>query len=405
MNAQCFRYGALALLASLCLVPGCSDQNPAEVAGGSRAGSKIVLAPPGTNVLADAWVVVLNDDVPDVRGVIAELQEEIDMSVTHVYEHALNGFSATVGKNALERLAADPRVMMIEPVQEMHVDAQTIDWGIRAIAADSSSALCGDGAGTVTGVQIYILDTGCDLDHPDLNLDTLLMRNYTNDASVEDGHGHGTHCAGIAAARDNTIFNVGVAPGAPVIPIKVLGNNGSGYNSWVIAGVDYVAQRKRNNGSIPMVASMSLGGGPDGALDRAITSAINDGVVVVVAAGNDNRDASLSSPSRCAAAITVGAYGSSGSRASFSNYGRLVDIFAPGVSIYSTYKNGTGATLSGTSMACPYVAGVAALYISNPSNASKTPLEVRNQLVFDSRYIISVGRAKTTRRSVHARTY
>lgn len=396
---------ALALLVAGLTMAGCSDDSPTETAFGKNAGGKIVSVSPGTYVQKGSWIVQLQDDVPDVDRVVGDLRHDVNMRVTHTYRHAMKGFAAIVAEGDIVRLALDPRVVLIEPDMEMRADAQTVDWGIRAISADSSSARSGDGTGTITGVEVYVLDTGCDMDHPDLNVNATLARNFTSDASVEDGHGHGTHCAGIIAAMDNSSFTVGVVPGAPVIPLKVLSNSGTGYNSWIIAGLDYVAQRKGAVPGTPMVASMSLGGDPSSTLDRAVAGTIDDGVVVVVAAGNDNTDAMNHSPARSEPAITVGAYGSSGNRASFSNYGRRIDVFAPGVNIYSTYKNGTAATMSGTSMACPYVAGCAALLLSNPSNASMTPFQVRNQLVFDSRNFVYSGLAKTTNRCVCVRTY
>ncbi len=396
---------ALALVLTGLTFTGCSDSSPTDNAAAKGAGGKVVSLAPGTPVLPGSWIVVFQEDVPDVDGAIADLRKEIDMGVTHVYRYVLKGFAASISQDDVFRLAGDPRVLIIEPDMEMRATVQTVDWGIRAIGADSSSAQSGDGTGTVTGVEVYVLDTGCDMDHPDLNVNSTLARNYTTDASVEDGHGHGTHCAGIIAAMDNTSFTVGVVPGAPIIPLKVLANTGSGYNSWIISGLDYIAQRKAANSSIPMVASMSLGGGVSTSLDAAVTGAVNDGIVVVAAAGNENDDAMNHSPSRAEAIITVGAYGSNGSRASFSNYGRRVDVFAPGVNILSTYKNGTSAYLSGTSMACPYVAGCAALLLSGSGNGSMTPLQVRNQLVYDSKNFVYSGLAKTTNRSVYVRYY
>lgn len=366
--------------------------------------SKIVPPPPNAQLVQNSWIVLFNDDMANVPAVVSELSENRDMVVTNVYQYAIKGFAARMSKETVQELAADPRVVLIENDQMMFTATQTVDWGIGAIGADVSSAVSGNGSGTVTGVQIYILDTGIDLDHPDLNVDSAASRNYTNDASPDDGHGHGTHCAGIAAAMDNTSFTVGAAPGAQLIAVKVLSNTGSGYNSWVMAGLDYVVARKGANSTMPMVASLSLGGPTDAALDRTIANTVNADIVVCVAAGNSNADASTSSPARAPSAITVGAYGSNNALASFSNYGRLVDINAPGVAIFSTYKNGGTATLSGTSMACPYVAGSAALYLS--THPTETPINVRNQLVLDAKAKVSVpGRKKTTNRSVYVGTY
>jgi len=396
---------ALASVLACLVVAGCSDHDPVSSSREPKLASKIITPSIGTPILPGNWIVVLQDDIQNVDAVVEDLHTLCEFDVTHTYRYVFKGFAASVRCKDVAILAADPRVMLVEPVIEMTVDVQTVDWGIRAIGADNSSALSGNGSGVVTGVEIYILDTGCDMDHTDLNVNATLARNYTTDASTEDGHGHGTHCAGIVAALDNTSFNVGVVPGAPIIPLKVLSNSGSGYNSWIISGLDYVVQRKQANPTIPMVASMSLGGDVSTTLDRAVNSAVDEGVVAAVAAGNDNEDAMNHSPARAADAITVGAHGSNNTRASFSNYGRRVDIFAPGVSIYSTYKNGGAATMSGTSMACPYVAGCAALLLSNPANASMSPLAVRNQLVYDAKAVVTSGLAKTTNRSVYVGTY
>jgi subtilisin family serine protease len=323
-----------------------------------------------------------------------------------VYEDALKGFAGNIPEARLHDLLEDPRVAYIEPDQEMHTDAQTLDWGVSAIGGDSSSTASGSGGGTVTGVRIYIIDTGIQTNHPDLNVVGGI--NYTSGSpnSYSDGNGHGTHCAGIAAARDNSSYTVGVAPGAPLYAVRVLNSNGSGTTSGVIAGVNWVKQQKQNNSSIPMVANMSLGGGASSTLDQAVNNCINAGVVMCVAAGNSGADAGNYSPARVTNAITVGAHGSNQTIASWSNYGSVVDILAPGVSILSTYKGTTTATLSGTSMATPHVTGAAALYLSNSNNAGSTPAQVAAALINDSQSWINVnGRANTTTNTLRVINY
>jgi subtilisin family serine protease len=225
-------------------------------------------------------------------------------------------------------------------------------------------------------VGIAIIDTGIDLTHPDLNV----QGNVTcvpGTPSGNDDHGHGTHCAGIAAAINNAIGVRGVAPNAKLYAVKVLASNGSGDMSWVIAGVDWVTA---NAGNI-RVANMSLGGPDSLALKNAIHNSVAAGVAYCVAAGNSARDASSTSPANCPDALTVSAivdtdgqcghhgrrstYGKDDTFASFSNWGPFVHIAAPGVNIYSTYKGGSYATMSGTSMAAPHVTGAAAQYIAS----------------------------------------
>lgn len=225
-------------------------------------------------------------------------------------------------------------------------------WGITRV---NGTTYTGSGAA-------WIIDTGIDTDHPDLNVTA--SRGYNaftagkDSKSTDDGNGHGTHVAGTVGAIDNTIGVVGVAAGVSVIPVKVLDSRGSGTTSGVIAGVDHVAAY----GSTGDVANMSLGGGASSSLDAAVSSAAaNSGVIFCIAAGNDASFAGNYSPARVNSTrvYTISAFGSGDNFASFSNYGNPpVDYSAPGVSIYSTYKNGGYATLNGTSMATPHATGV-----------------------------------------------
>ncbi len=201
-----------------------------------------------------------------------------------------------------------------------------------------------------------MIDTGIDFTHPDLNVDTGRSRTYVG-GTPADENGHGTHVAGTIAAKDNTFGVVGVAPGAPVVSVRVLNRSGSGTTSGVIAGIDYVASAAASGD----VANMSLGGGASSALDTAVVNAASKGIRFVLAAGNESDDANNHSPARAEGSniYTISAMSSSGALASFSNYGNPpVDFAAPGVSIKSTYKGGAYATLSGTSMAAPHVAGI-----------------------------------------------
>ncbi len=193
-------------------------------------------------------------------------------------------------------------------------------------------------------------------------------------ARADDCNGHGTHVAGTVGGS-----TYGVAKGVTLVGVRVLNCSGSGTNSGVIAGVNWVASD--HSAGAPAVANMSLGGSVSSTLDTAVNNAINDGVTFAVAAGNSNRNACNYSPARVAAAITVGATTSTDARASYSNYGSCLDLFAPGSSITSAWYTGNTAinTISGTSMATPHVAGVAALYLQSNSNA--TPTQVRDAIV------------------------
>ena len=278
-----------------------------------------------------------------------------------VFANALQGFVMTASAEEAARLALDSRVLSVEPDRVVmlghDVEAtgkpgttpppQSTPWGITRIG----------GAGDGTGKTAWIIDTGIDRTHPDLIVDQTRSRTFLGGASTPwDQNGHGTHVAGTIAAKNDGIGVVGVAAGATVVAVRVLDRNGSGAYSGVIAGVDYVAA----NGAAGDVANMSLGGPINAALDTAVVNAAANGVRFVLAAGNETDNANNHSPARANGpnVYTISATTSTDTFASFSNYGPAVDFAEPGVSIYSTYKGGTYATLSGTSMAAPHAAGL-----------------------------------------------
>ena len=288
-------------------------------------------------------------------------------AIEHVYGSALKGFSVHTDADGAARLAADWRVEAIEPDRVIALEqpdfqptarppggggggAQQTPWGITRVGGSTNYS----GSGVA-----WIIDTGVDLDHPDLNVDASRgFSAFTNgkDASPDDGNGHGSHVSGTIAAINNSTGVVGVAAGATVIPVKVLSSSGSGSTSGVIAGVDYVGA----NGSNGDVANMSLGGGASTALDNAVKGAAGS-VKFAIAAGNSGADANTASPARANGAniYTISAIDSSDTMPSWSNYGNPpVDYAAPGVSVLSCYKGGSYSTLSGTSMATPHAAGV-----------------------------------------------
>jgi subtilisin family serine protease len=301
-----------------------------------------------------------------VVGATMALENKHKFKADKVFSEAIRGFSARLTTTQMFELDNDPAVDFIETDGEMYAIAQTLPWGIDRIDADQSSTLAGNGSGTVSGVNVYVIDTGIDTNHADLN-----VIGHVNFAGGQnkDCNGHGTHVAGTIAARDNASDVVGVVPGAPLRGVKVLGCNGSGSYSGVIKGIDWV----KANAVKPAVANMSLGGGVSTAVDNAVRAAADSGVVFAVAAGNSGADACTQSPARAGThngVITVAATGSNDAEASWSNYGNCVDIWAPGVSIVSTAMRGGTTTMSGTSMASPHVAGVAALYLSGVPGAS-----------------------------------
>lgn len=286
----------------------------------------------------------------------------------HVFSMALDGFAVELSQEQFDALSKDPKVQFIEQDQVMGIaqgrpgggngggggstsPAQVTPWGINDVA----------GFVNYTGPKkAWVLDTGIDLTHPDLNVDQ--SNGFTaftkgKDANFNDGNGHGTHVAGTIAAINNTIGVVGVAAGATVVPIKVLDSRGSGSNSGVIAGVDFVAA----NANAGDVANMSLGGGVSQALDNAVLAASSNGIIFTLAAGNSGADANFSSPARVNGPYiyTISAHNINGVFASFSNWGNPpIDYSAPGVSVQSTWLSGGYNTISGTSMAAPHAAGV-----------------------------------------------
>lgn len=307
-----------------------------------------------------------------VAGAVQALEAREGFQSEHVYSAALRGFSARLTARQIANLEDDPDVASIELDGEMHAIAQVIPWGITKVGADFSSTVAGNGSGAVSNVNVYIIDTGIGA-HQDLN-----KVNHVNFAGGpnNDCHGHGTHVAGTASARDNDVDVVGVAPGARLTGVKVLSCSGSGSTSGVIKGVDWVTA----NAVKPAVANMSLRGGVSQALDDAVVRSANSGVFYALAAGNDGADACNYSPARAGAGtnngvMTVAATDSNDQEASWSNYGICVDIWAPGVSILSTKKGGGTTTMSGTSMASPHGAGGGALYLSTQTGASPLTVE------------------------------
>jgi aqualysin 1 len=319
---------------------------------------------------AARYIVVLKNAV-DSRAVANLHSARYGASVDNVWSVALHGYSAVIPNDRVAALRADQNVSYVVPDGVATATAQVLPWGIDKIDADLSSTLAGNGSGAITNVDAYVIDTGIDTSHPDLNV--VEFRSFTGGPKT-DCNGHGSHVAGTIGAKDDANGVVGVAPGIRLHAIKVLGCSGSGSWSSVINGINYVASTTTR----PAVANMSLGGSQNSAVDDAVKGAVSRGVFFAVAAGNDGGNACGHSPAAAgtsAGVATVAATDSSDLEASWSNYGSCVDLWAPGVSIYSTYKSGGYATLSGTSMATPHVAGGAALYLSTHTTATPSSVE------------------------------
>lgn len=324
------------------------------------------------------YIVVLKNSVDNPAQAAGEISHRNNAEVGFVYRNAIKGFSAVIPNSRVAEVRSDSKVDYVEKDGTMRAVAQVLPWGVDRIDADTSSTLAGNGSGAVSNVNAYIIDTGIDATHPDLNV--VGQVNFAGGPD-RDCNGHGTHVSGTVAAEDNASDVVGVAPGAPLTAVKVLGCSGSGSTAGVIKGVDFVTA----NATEPAIANMSLGGSASKALDDAVTRSASSGVFYSLAAGNEGADACNSSPARVGAGtnngiVTTAATNSSDQEASWSNYGRCVDIWAPGVSILSTKKGGGTTTLSGTSMASPHVGGAGALYLSSTSNSAASPAAVETSI-------------------------
>jgi subtilisin family serine protease len=326
--------------------------------------------PSAASAAPERYIVVLKDGVSDSAEVARDQARQHGASVGFVYGHALKGYSAVIPSERVAALRADSRVDYVVPDGVATAVAQTLPWGIDRIAADTSSTLAGNGFSAVSNVNAYVIDSGIAA-HPDLNL--VGHVNFANGKNT-DCNGHGTHVAGTIAARDDASDVVGVAPGAPLTGVKVLGCNGSGSWSGVIKGIDWVTA----NATRPAVANMSLGGGANQAVDDAVRRSAASGVFYALAAGNEGTSACNSSPARAGTTngvVTTAATDSLEREASWSNFGSCVDIWSPGVSILSTRRGGGTTTMSGTSMASPHSAGGGALYLSTHLGDSPAAVE------------------------------
>ncbi|MGW7207304.1 S8 family peptidase [Streptomyces sp. NPDC054837] len=330
------------------------------------------------NAVADSYIMTLKAGTKAGSAQGRAVARQYGADIERTYTKALNGYAIEASASEAKRLAADPAVASVVQNRTFTIAATQTNppsWGLDRIDQKTlplnSSYTYPDSAGT--GVTAYIIDTGVRITHSDFGGRARYGYDaIDNDNTAQDGNGHGTHVAGTVAG---TAY--GVAKKASVVGVRVLNNSGSGTTAQVVAGIDWVTR----NAVKPAVANMSLGGTADTALDTAVRNAVASGVTFAVAAGNETTNASTRSPARVTEAITVGATTSTDARASYSNYGTVLDLFAPGSSITSTWNTSDSATntISGTSMATPHVAGAAALYLA--ANPSSTPAQVSSALV------------------------
>jgi subtilisin len=365
--------------------------------------SLVDAAPRVATAATGRYIVVLKDSVTTPAAVAAEHARALGAQISHVYRSALKGYSATLFSDRLEALRADPRVAYLAADRPVHIAGQVLPTGIDRVDAEQSSTRSGNGKGTVD-VDVAVLDTGIDVDHPDLHVAGGV--NCLGGSSFDDDHLHGTHVAGTVAAKDNHFGVVGVAPGARLWAVKVVDEIGTGTVESIICGVDWVTAHR----STIEVANMSLTG--EGAeppeqgcrtsdpFHDAVCRSVRAGVTYAVAAGNSASNARGFAPASYNEVITVSALadfdGKPGGKrpgrtclpprvreqddtlADFSNFGRDIDLIAPGVCILSTVPGGGYLRADGTSMASPHVAGAAALYKASHPHAS--PLQVKRAL-------------------------
>jgi subtilisin family serine protease len=339
-------------------------------------GNFAVLAQQPTNDFGDELnvqnrcIVQFNNDIraDEVRGLAHGLAQRAKSSVRHAYQHSIKGFTVNMPCHAAAAaFGQDANIKSMRPDGVASISkgkpggggsgVQTTPWSVTRVGGPLNG----------TGYTAWVIDTGIDLNHADLNVDASRGFTAINRGDMDDDNGHGTHVAGTIAALNNNQDVVGVAAGATVIPVQVLDRRGSGSYSGVIAGVDHVAA----NGSAGDCANMSLGGPVSQDLDDAVKAAAQKGIFFVLAAGNDGDNANNHSPARANGnnIYTISATDSADRLASWSNYGNPpVDYAAPGVSILSLKAGGGTTTMSGTSMAAPAACAVIMLTNGRPGS-------------------------------------
>jgi len=345
------------------------------------------------------YIVIYHPETSDDQQL--KHQSPLGLNVFATYNITKNfmGYAAYLTKDEVELIRDDPIVAEVHPDTNVYlfgkqqacdtVQSNVRAWGIcrishwGAISGGALNTYKWDSSEAGSGVDVYVIDTGIKTTHQEFEGRAIWGANYV-DSIRDDNNGHGTHCAGTVGGS-----TVGVARYCRLVAVRVLNGQGSGTNSGVISGINYAANTARTRG-VPSVASMSLGGGYNAAMNNAVASLVSSGVTTAVAAGNDNANACNYSPASTPSAITVGATSTDASnrdtRSSFSNYGNCVDVFAPGSNIYSCgiTSNSAYSTLSGTSMACPHVAGLAAVILHK--QPTLTPARVKDAMINDGNW-------------------
>jgi subtilisin family serine protease len=348
----------------------------AVTAGASPAAEGKIYGAEAKGAVNGSYIVMLNKSVRTAES--GDLASKYGGKVKRNYSSAIDGFSATgLSEDEAKRLAADPAVDKVVQNKKFHIDATQDNppsWGLDRIDQEDTTGdkkyTYPDSAGE--GVTAYVIDTGVRTTHKDFEgRASSGFDAVDGDDDATDGNGHGTHVAGTIAGKAH-----GVAKKAKIVAVRVLDDQGSGTTEQVVAGIDWVTKNHKG----PSVANMSLGGGADEALDAAVKKAIDAGVTFAVAAGNESSDAGQGSPARVPEAITVASSTNKDEQSDFSNFGKIVDIYAPGSDITSDWNDSDDATntISGTSMATPHVVGAAAVYLSGHQDAK--PEEVSKAL-------------------------
>ncbi|KAI2464970.1 subtilisin-like protein [Annulohypoxylon bovei var. microspora] len=344
----------------------------ALAAPAKRAEPAPLIKPRGSKLVEGKYIVKLYEN--SAISALDDAMSNFEGDADHVYNvEGFKGFASALTADDLEKLQSHPDVEFIEQDAIMSINAYTTQsgapWGISRLSHKSGTSGYVYDSSAGTGTCAYVIDTGIYTEHTEFEGRATFAANYV-DSSDTDGNGHGTHVAGTIGSK-----TYGVAKKTQLYAVKVLDSSGSGTTSGVIAGMNFVTSDvKTRSCAAGAVANMSLGGGSSSSINSAAKAMINAGIFLAVAAGNDNQNAANSSPASEPSVCTVGATTNTDARASYSNYGTVVDIFAPGSSILSTWKGGSTNTISGTSMATPHITGLGAYLLALEGN--KTPQEL-----------------------------